>query len=101
MLLQNESVDRCHDDVFVAVNNERRMCDAFQGSVTSGGWYGSPLPDRGKLANGRVSGHSKITIILARLESLDVSASSSLACLGGREEGSQQERHRVHLLFGR
>src|ERR1700722_5558860 len=49
---QNESVDRCHDDVFVAVNNERRMCDAFQGGVTSDRWYCSPLPDRGKLGEG-------------------------------------------------
>src|SRR5580692_3254418 len=101
MLRQNESVDRCHYDVFVAVNNERRMGDAFQGGVTSGGWYRSPLPDRGKLGNGRVPGHGKITIIFARLESLHVFASSSLAGLGGREEDTQQERHRVRLLFGR
>src|SRR5271155_2263158 len=59
MLLENESVDRCHYDVFVAVNNERGMCDAFQGGVTSGGWYRSPLPDRGKLGDGRVPGQGR------------------------------------------
>src|SRR5580698_257983 len=101
MLSQNESVDRCHYDVFVAVNNERRMCDAFQGVVTSGGWYRSPLPDRGKLRNGRFPRHRKITITFARLESLDVFASSSLAGLRGREERTQQERHGIRLLFRR
>src|SRR5260370_21894660 len=101
MLLHNESVDRCHYDVFVAVNNERRMCDAFQGGVTSGSWYRSPLSDRGKLGNGRVPRHRKITIILARLESLYVFASSSLAGFRGREESSQQEGHGIRLPFRR
>src|SRR5580700_4274474 len=101
MLRQNESVDRNHYDVFVALNNERRMCDAFQGGVTSGGWYRSPLPDRGKLGNGRVPRHRKITITFARLESLDVFAPSSLAGLRRREEGTQQERHGIRLLFRR
>src|SRR5580692_51350 len=101
MLRQNESVDRYHYDVFVAVNNERRLCDAFQGGVTSGGWYRSPLPDRGKLGDGRVPGHRRITIGFARLESLDVFASSSLAGFRGREERTQQERHGIRLLFRR
>src|SRR3984957_3856276 len=57
MLRQNESVDRYHYDVFVAVNNECRKGDAFQGGITSGRWYRSPLPDRGKLGDGRVAGH--------------------------------------------
>ena len=101
MLRQNESVDRYHYNVFVAVNNERRMCDSFQGGVTFGGWYGSPLPDRGKLRDGRVSGHRKVTIIFARLESLDVFASSSLAGSRGSEERTQQESHGISLLFRR
>src|SRR6202041_3149178 len=70
MLRQNESVDRCHYDVFVAVNNERRMRDAFQGGVPSGYWYRSPLPDRGNLGDSRVLRHRKVKIIFARLESL-------------------------------
>src|SRR5580704_8538087 len=101
MLRQNECVDRYHYDVFVAVNNERRICDAFQGNVTSGGWYRSPFPDRGKLGDGRVPRHRKITIIFARLESLHVFASSSLAGFRGREERSQQERHGIRLLLRR
>src|SRR5271155_1366738 len=101
MLRQNESVDRCHYDVFVAVNNERRMCDACQGGVTSGGWYSAPLPERGNLGDGRVPGHRKITISFARLDSLHVFASSSLAGFRGREERSQQERHGIGLLFRR
>src|SRR5271170_3669085 len=92
MLRQNESIDRCHYDVFVAVNNERWMCDAFQRGVASGGWYRSPLPDRGKLGDGRVPGHRKIKIIFTRLESLHVFAFQRLAGFRGREERSQQER---------
>src|SRR5271156_3255372 len=98
MLLQNERVDRCHYDVFVAVNNERRLCDAFQGCVTSGLWYRSPLPDRGKLGDGRVPRHRKVKIIFARLESLQVFASSSLAGFRGREECSQQKSDGIRLL---
>src|SRR5277367_1720532 len=98
MLRQNESVDRCHYDVFVAVNNQCRMCDAFQGGVTSGRWDRSPLPDRGNLRDGRVPRHRKIRIIFARLESLHVFASSSLAGFRGKEERSQQESHDVKLL---
>src|ERR1700733_7169500 len=101
MLSQNESVDRCYYDVFVAVNNERRMCDAFQRGVTSAIWYRSPLPNRGKLRDGRVPGYRKITIILARLDSLYEFASISLAGFRGREERSQQERHGICCLLRR
>src|ERR1700722_9150843 len=101
MLLQNESVHRYHYDVFVAVNNERRMCDAFQGGVTSSTRYRSPLPERGNLGDGRVPRYRKITIIFARLESLQVFVSSSLASFRGREECSQQEGHGIRLLFRR
>jgi hypothetical protein len=48
-VLAPEPVEKCERlDVFVAVNNERRMCDVFQGGVTSGGWYRSPFLDRDK-----------------------------------------------------
>src|ERR1700722_8583927 len=101
MLCQYESVDRCHYDVFVAVNNERRMCDAFQGGVTSSRWYRSPLPDRGKLGDGRVPSHRKVEIIFARLESLYVFVSSSLAGFRGRKECSQQKGDGIRLLVRR
>src|SRR5277367_5941820 len=101
MLRQNESVDRCHYDVFVAVNNERRMCDAFQGGVPSGYWYRSPLPDRGNLGDSRVLRHRKVKIIFARLESLQEIVSSSLTGFRGSVERSQQERHGIRLLFRR
>src|SRR5580692_1762795 len=101
MLRQNESVDLYHYNVFIAVNNERRMCDAFQGGVTSGGWYRSPFPDRRKLCDCRGLGYRKITIIFARLDSLQIFVSSSLAGFRRREERSQQEGHRIRLLFRR
>src|ERR1700677_2467333 len=98
MLRQNESVDRCHYDVFVAVNNERRMCDAFQGGVTSVRGYRSPFPDRGKLGYGRVPRHRKVEIIFARLDPLQVFVPSSLAGFRGGEECSQQKGLGIRLL---
>jgi hypothetical protein len=79
MLRQNETVDRCNYVVLVAVNNERRMCDASQGGVPSGRWYRSPLPDSVKLGDGRVPGYRKITIIFSRFELPYVFASSGPA----------------------
>src|SRR5580704_5655629 len=101
MFRQNESVDRGHHDVFVAVHDERWVGDAFQGRVTSGGWYRSPLSNRGKLGDGRVPRHRKVKIIFAKLESFQVFVSSSLAGFRGREERSQQEGHGIRLLFRR
>src|SRR5712692_2709932 len=80
---QNEGVDRRHHNIFIAVNNKGRMCDVLQGGVTAGWWYGSPFSDGGKLCHGRVRGHRKVTILVARLESLHVLPSSRLAGFGG------------------
>ena len=66
VLRQNERVDRRNHNIFIAVNDKRRMCDVLQGGVTTGCWYGSPFSDRGKLCHGRVPGHRKVTILLAR-----------------------------------
>src|SRR5262249_4451670 len=101
MLRQDERVDRRNHNIFIAVNYECRMCNLLQGGVTTYCRYGSPFSDRGKLRHGRVPGHRKVTILLARGESLHVLTSSRLAGFGGGEECSQQERNRIRLFFRR
>ena len=86
-------------NVFVAVNNQRRVCDLLQSGVTIACWYDSPFSDCGELCHGRISRHRKVTIFRARFEPLHVLASSRLARVGRRKESAQQERNRIRLFF--
>src|SRR5260370_21607334 len=77
------------------------MCDVLEAGVTAGRGYGSPFSNRGELCDGRVPGHRKVTILLARFESLHIIATSRLARLGGGEECCQQKRNWIRLFFRR
>jgi hypothetical protein len=48
VLLDDEGVDWRNHNFFIAVNYEW-LCDVLQVVITTGGWYGSPFSDRGKL----------------------------------------------------
>src|ERR1700746_1899595 len=89
VLRQDERVDRRNYDILIAVNDKRWMCDVLQRRIAITWRYDPPFPDRGKLRPGRLPGHRKVTILLARLESLHVLPSSCLARFGGREQCPQ------------
>src|SRR5262244_157012 len=101
VLRQNERIDRRNHNILTAVNDKGRMGDVLQRGIAVGWRYHPPFPDRGKLCYSRVPGHRKVTILLARLESLQILPSSRLAGCGGREECPQQERNWIRLFFRR
>jgi hypothetical protein len=68
VLRQDERVDRRNYDILIAVNDKRWMCDVLQRRITITWRYDPPFPDRVKLRHGRVPGHRKIPIPLARVE---------------------------------